>query len=57
MLHQIQVEIHGAPANKEDGAGAIDLFDSFERAGYLRFHKEPNIQCKILLFLGLAFIC
>jgi len=42
LLHQIQVEVHKAPV-KED-AGAIDLFDSFEREGYLRFHKEPNIQ-------------
>ena len=39
LLHQIQVEVHDAP-----GQTAIDFFDSFERAGYLRFHKEPNIQ-------------
>lgn len=39
LLHQIQVELHSAP-----GQTAIDFFDSFERAGYLRFHKEPNIQ-------------
>jgi len=36
LLHQIQVEVHDAP-----GQTAIDFFDSFERAGYLRFHKEP----------------
>jgi len=42
LLHQIQVEVHGAPIAKE--AGAIDFFDSLEEAGYLRFHKEPNIQ-------------
>jgi len=42
LLHQIQVEVHTAPALKD--AGAIDFFDSLEKAGYLRFHKEPNIQ-------------
>ena len=39
MLHQILVEVHEAPINK-----ATDFFDSLEAAGYLRFHKEPNIQ-------------
>ncbi|KAL7536032.1 hypothetical protein ACHAXR_008564 [Thalassiosira sp. AJA248-18] len=39
LLHQVQVEVHGAP-----GKTAVDFFDSLERAGYLRFHKEPNIQ-------------
>jgi len=39
ILHQIQVEVHNAPGGK-----VIDFFDTFERAGYLRFHKEPNIQ-------------
>ncbi|KAL7527134.1 hypothetical protein ACHAXR_001822 [Thalassiosira sp. AJA248-18] len=40
MLHQIQVEVHEAPGQK-----AIDFFDFLERTGgYLRFHKEPNIQ-------------
>ena len=39
LLHQIQVELHNAPGQK-----AIDFFDTFERAGYLRFHKEANIQ-------------
>jgi len=39
LLHQLLVEVHGAP-----GQTAIDFFDSLERAGYLRFHKEPNIQ-------------
>ena len=43
LLHQIQVELHRAPA-KDGAGGAIDFFDSMERAGYLRFHKEPNIQ-------------
>lgn len=38
-LHQILVEVHGAP-----GRTAIDFFDSLEGGGYLRFHKEPNIQ-------------
>ena len=39
MLHQILVEVHSAPIDK-----ALDFYDSIERAGYLRFHKEPNIQ-------------
>ncbi|KAL7428344.1 hypothetical protein ACHAXH_001796 [Discostella pseudostelligera] len=43
LLHQIQVEVHRAPAKKGTG-GAIDFFDQMENAGYLRFHKEPNIQ-------------
>jgi hypothetical protein len=38
-LQQIQVELHGAPA-----AQVLNFFDSFEEAGYARFHKEPNIQ-------------
>jgi hypothetical protein len=38
LLHQIQVELHNAPPK------AINFFDALERAGYLRFHKEPNIQ-------------
>mmetsp|Transcript_24778 Transcript_24778/g.44877 ORF Transcript_24778/g.44877 Transcript_24778/m.44877 type:complete len:360 (-) Transcript_24778:71-1150(-) len=37
-LQQIQVEVHGAPPE------AITFFDSFEEEGYVRFHKEPNIQ-------------
>ena len=39
MLHQLLVEVHEAPIDK-----ALDFFDSIEAAGYLRFHKEPNIQ-------------
>ena len=39
LLHQILVEVHEAPKDK-----ALDFFNSLERAGYLRFHKEPNIQ-------------
>ncbi len=39
LLHQILVEVHHAPKDK-----VLDFFDSIERAGYLRFHKEPNIQ-------------
>ena len=42
MIHQIQVELHKAPANED--AGAIDFFTKMEGAGYLRYHKEPNIQ-------------
>ena len=38
MLHQILVEVHKAPKN------AVDFFDSLEADGYMRFHKEPNIQ-------------
>jgi len=37
-LQQIQVELHNAPAK------AIDFFGTMEDAGYVRFHKEPNIQ-------------
>ena len=37
-LHQIQVEIHNAPPV------VIDMFDSLEEEGYVRYHKEPNIQ-------------
>ena len=33
------MEVHEAPKDK-----ALDFFDSLERAGYLRFHKEANIQ-------------
>ena len=39
ILHQIQVEVHKAPKEV-----AINFFTSLETAGYLRFHKEPNIQ-------------
>lgn len=38
MLHQIQVEVHGVPAD------APQFYDSLELAGYMRYHKEPNIQ-------------
>mmetsp|Transcript_2280 Transcript_2280/g.2642 ORF Transcript_2280/g.2642 Transcript_2280/m.2642 type:complete len:376 (-) Transcript_2280:2303-3430(-) len=37
-LQQIQVELHNAPTQ------AIAFFDTMEEAGYVRFHKEPNIQ-------------
>ena len=39
MLHQIQVEVHKAPRAK-----ALDFFNGLENAGYVRTHKEPNIQ-------------
>jgi len=39
MLHQILVEVHNAPMDK-----VLDFFDSLDAAGYLRYHKEPNIQ-------------
>mmetsp|Transcript_21682 Transcript_21682/g.45821 ORF Transcript_21682/g.45821 Transcript_21682/m.45821 type:complete len:383 (-) Transcript_21682:277-1425(-) len=38
VLHQILVEVHGVPNT------APFFFDTLERAGYVRFHKEPNIQ-------------
>lgn len=38
MLRQIQVEVHGCPGT------ALGFMDSFEKVGYLRYHKEPNIQ-------------
>ena len=38
-LMQILVEVHNAPVDK-----VLPFFDSFEDAGYVRFHKEPNIQ-------------
>ena len=38
MLHQIQVEVHKAPI------GTIDFFKSMEEFGYMRYHKESNIQ-------------
>ena len=45
LLHQIQVETHGVPGEK-----ALGFFDTFEAAGYLRYHKEANIllaeQCR-----------
>ena len=37
-LQQVQVELHNAPKQ------AIPFFTSMEEAGYVRFHKEPNIQ-------------
>ena len=37
-LHQSEVEC--TTARKW---GAVDLFDSFEKEGYLKFHKEPNL--------------
>jgi hypothetical protein len=39
MLHQILVEVHQAPKNV-----VLDFFDSLDRDGYLRFHKEANIM-------------
>ena len=38
-LQQLQIEVHGVPGNT-----ALSFFDMLETAGYLRFHKEPNIQ-------------
>ena len=38
-LHQIQVEVHKVP-----GEVALNFFDTLEAAGYLRYHKEANIQ-------------
>jgi hypothetical protein len=39
MMHQIQVEVHKVP-----GEVALNFFDKLEAAGYLRYHKEANIQ-------------
>ncbi|EJK74669.1 hypothetical protein THAOC_03642 [Thalassiosira oceanica] len=39
LMHQILVEVHKAPIDK-----VLNFFDSLEKEGYLRFHKEPNIQ-------------
>jgi len=39
-LLQIQVELHNA---LKAGQKVVDFFDSFEKEGYLRFHKEPNL--------------
>ena len=52
-MRQILVEVHNAPSYV-----ALDFFDSHEEAGYVRFHKEPNIQyndgsCVEYAFLGL----
>ena len=33
------VEAHGCK-----GKTTLDFFDTLEAAGYLRYHKEPNIQ-------------
>lgn len=38
-LQQLLVEVHEAPVDK-----VLPFFDVLEAAGYLRFHKEPNIQ-------------
>ena len=38
LLHQILVEVHDCPDS------VLDFMDSFEKVGYLRYHKEPNIQ-------------
>jgi len=52
-MRQILVEVHKAPGNV-----ALDFFDKHEEQGYVRFHKEPNIQyndgsCVEYAFLGL----
>ncbi len=39
MLQQIQIEVHHVPGEK-----VLGFFDTLEAAGYLRYHKEPNIQ-------------
>ena len=41
-LQQIQVEVHGVP--KQPKESVLNFFDTLEAAGFLRFHKEPNIQ-------------
>lgn len=39
LLQQVLVEVHKAPKQV-----ALDFFSTLEEAGYVRFHKEPNIQ-------------
>ena len=38
LLHQIQVEVHGAP-----GQNAIDFFDTLEQAGFLTCEYNTNL--------------
>ena len=38
-LRQILVELHNSPAESTD-----NLFEKLEAAGYVAFHKEPNIK-------------
>jgi hypothetical protein len=38
-LRQIQVEVHQSPADK-----VHDFFLDMQKAGYVTFHKEPNVQ-------------
>lgn len=65
-LQQIQVEIHSGGITKmnkldkhdHDITPEIPFFDFLEEAGYVRFHKEPNIQfndgsCEEYAFLKL----
>ena len=49
-LQQIQVELHNAPRQ------AIDFFTTMEEEGYVRFHKEPNIQFSDGSCLEYAFL-
>jgi hypothetical protein len=44
LLHQILIEVHKAPKEY-----VVDFFDSLEADGYMRFHKEPNIQVSSML--------
>ena len=37
-IRRILVEVHRVPMN------AIDFFVTLQKAGYVTFHKEPNIQ-------------
>eukprot|EP00986_Skeletonema_menzelii_P004745 scaffold1658_cov160-Skeletonema_menzelii.AAC.5 len=65
-LQQIQVEIHSGDLQKmshsdnhdHDITPEIPFFDFLEESGYVRFHKEPNIQyndgsCQEYAFLKL----
>ncbi len=52
-MRQVLVEVHNAPHDK-----VLAFFDRHEEEGYVRFHKEPNIQyndgsCVEYAFLGL----
>eukprot|EP00547_Thalassionema_nitzschioides_P014303 CAMPEP_0194236982 /NCGR_PEP_ID=MMETSP0158-20130606/4124_1 /TAXON_ID=33649 /ORGANISM="Thalassionema nitzschioides, Strain L26-B" /LENGTH=374 /DNA_ID=CAMNT_0038970903 /DNA_START=11 /DNA_END=1135 /DNA_ORIENTATION=- len=49
-MQQLQVELHGAPQR------AIPFFTHMEESGYVRFHKEPNIQFNDGSCLEYAFL-
>jgi hypothetical protein len=59
-LRQIQVDVHQFPAstNSRPIKFTISFFLDMQKAGYVTFHKEPNIQfadrnCVVYAFLKL----